>query len=32
VLATIVFMVVLVRAVRPATPAGTEANPFTKDS
>jgi len=32
VLATIVFMVVLVRAVRPATPTGTEANPFTKDS
>jgi hypothetical protein len=31
-LATIVFMVVLVRAVRPATPAGTEANPFTKGS
>ena len=31
-LATVVFMVVLVRAARPATPADTEANPFTKDS
>jgi len=31
-LATVVFMVLLVRAARPATPSGTEANPFTKDS
>lgn len=31
-LATIVFMVVLVRLARPAAPATTEANPFTKKS
>jgi len=31
-LATIVFMVVIVRMARPATPATTEANPFTKAS
>ena len=32
VLATIVFMVVIVRMARPAAPATTEANPFTKES